>query len=127
MDGNEANENQEGNEPEQNSANKPTPEALTPEWQEAFQVVHGFDPSTNPEDAAKELLRENLVPAVQEVVNLAAYAKNERIRFEASKYVLERNLGKLADKLPIGDMWDTLFAEIVSNSANNKPPEEKGQ
>lgn len=86
------------------------PEFPTPE--DVSEVVNGFRPSENPEQAAKELLQQGLVPAVQQLVSLAQFGESERIRLQASQYVIERNLGKLADRQPLGDMWDELFKEL---------------
>jgi len=86
----------------------------TPTADEAFEVVHGYKPSESPEEMAKMILQENLIPSVNTLVHLAVYAESDRIRLEAARYVIERNLGKLTDRLPLGDMWEQLFKEIRS-------------
>lgn len=65
--------------------------------------------------AARQLLREGLVPAVKSIVHIAQHSSNDRTRADASKYVIERNLGKVADKLALGDHWDSLLGEIIKD------------
>ena len=91
-----------------NADHVPTPD-------EAYESVYGYKPSESPEEMAKQILQENLIPSVNTLVNLAAFAENDRIRFEAARYVIERNLGKLTDRLPLGDMWEQLFKEIKTS------------
>ena len=73
-----------------------------------------FGPSASEVDAARKIFREGLVPATQSIVHLAAFSKNDRIRLDASKYVVERNLGKVAEKLAMGDVWEKLFSDIAA-------------
>lgn len=51
----------------------------------------------NEKVAAQRIFRENLLMAVSSICHLASYSTNDRIRFDASKYVVERSLGQLRD------------------------------
>jgi hypothetical protein len=72
---------------------------------------------------AREMFREALIPAVKSIVDLATFDSNSKLRFEAAKYVVERNLGKVADKLQMGTMWDELFSEIEAHANQGQGPE----
>ena len=54
------------------------------------------------EGQAKSLFRENLLPAVLGIAQIAMHSGNEKLRFDAQKYIVERNLGRLGDVLPDG-------------------------
>lgn len=97
--------NLEGEEPEG------TPERI-PAEQELQEIV--FGPSSTEVEAARSLFREGLVPATQAIIHLAAYSNNDRTRLDAAKYVVERNLGKVTEKLALGDVWENLLSEITS-------------
>ena len=94
-----------------------------PTAEELGEIV--FGPSPSEIAAARRLLREALVPAVQSIIDLAAYGKAERIRLDAAKYITERNLGKVADKLSIGSDWIELLGEITTEvpGPSDKPKE----
>ena len=49
------------------------------------------------EELARRLFRENLPLAVISIGNLARNASNEKIRLDASQYIVERNLGRVQD------------------------------
>ena len=69
--------------------------------------------SMGEEDVAKRVLREGLVPAAVTVVHLAQFGNSERIKLEASKIVIERNMGKGGGEL--SDTWEKLFQELQKN------------
>lgn len=69
--------------------------------------------SDNPEDCAREIFKEGLVGAAGEIVHLSHHGDSERIRLEASKYVVERNLGKITGG-DASDTWDNLLRDITS-------------
>lgn len=46
---------------------------------------------------AERMLDENLTRAVLQLTKLALNASNERVRLDASKYIIERSLGRLQD------------------------------
>jgi hypothetical protein len=97
---------------EANTGSLPEPEPESPSVDDVFEAVHGYKPSESPEEAAKQMFLEGLVPATQTLVNLAINGNTEKVRLEASRYIVERNLGKLVERLPIGDMWEQLLKEI---------------
>jgi hypothetical protein len=47
--------------------------------------------------ATSRILREHSLLAAQSIVHLAAYSQNDRIRFEASKFVVDRVLAQSLD------------------------------
>ena len=49
------------------------------------------------EQMANRLFKENLPHAVIAISKLAMFASNEKIRLDASRYIVERNLGRLQD------------------------------
>lgn len=66
-------------------------------------------------DAAKRIFKQSLLPAVQSIVQIAQYSNNERLRYTAAQYVVERNIGRLQDTPPeMGDdPLDRLLASCV--------------
>ena len=83
-----------------------------PSDEELREVV--FGPSKSEIEAARRMFREGLIPAVQSIIDLAAYGKNESTRLSASRYIVERNLGKVADRLLTNDAWSELLGEITA-------------
>lgn len=92
-----------------------------PAEQELAEIV--FGPSSSELQAANQIFREGLVPAAQSIVHTAAYGSTERIKFEAAKYVVERNLGKVTEKLANKDQWQDLLADIKATSSGLGPEE----
>lgn len=82
----------------------------------ALTAEREFRPAESPAELAKRLFEEGLPMAVLSINHLSQHGRSERIRLEASKYVVERNLGPilpdvLSDK---GDnVWDALLANSV--------------
>ncbi|MEO7397049.1 MAG: hypothetical protein ABIW84_00640 [Ilumatobacteraceae bacterium] len=72
-------------------------------------------------DQAERLFRQNLVPAVQSIVNIALYSDKERLRLQAATYVVERNLGRLQDVVAeqARDPFKDLLAECIENFATD--------
>lgn len=66
---------------------------------------------------AERLFKENLPGSVLQLVKLATHAQSERVRLDASKYIVERNLGRLQDinpsaaKQPLEAFFDRLEDE----------------
>lgn len=56
-------------------------------------------PDETNEEAARRILRENSGTAVLSVIHLATHASTERTRLDASKYVIDRVLGKIGEDL----------------------------
>ena len=87
---------------------------------EVFEAVHGYKPSTSPEEMAKRQFLEALPGAVQQLINLSITGGAEKIRLDASRYIVERNLGRIAERLPIGDMWEQLLKELQTDAEKPK-------
>lgn len=49
------------------------------------------------EELATRLFKEALPIAVANIARVAEHAANDKTRFEAAKYIVERNLGRLQD------------------------------
>ena len=65
---------------------------------------------------AERLFKENLPQAVLNIVKLASHAQSDRVRLDASKYIVERNMGRLQDintvnKDPLEEFAKRLFEE----------------
>jgi len=81
--------------------------------EEAFEAVFGYKPSDSPEALSKELFKSNLLSATNTIVQLAAFGQNERIRFDAAKYIHESFNGKPgANPGAVGGAWDDFFKEL---------------
>jgi len=83
-----------------------------PTDEEMFAALHGYKPSESPEEAAKQILKDGLVSGAQTLVQLAENGSTERVRLEASKYVLEWNLGKPVGQSGLSDPWKELLGDI---------------
>ncbi len=59
---------------------------------EEVKVLHGGDLKV----AAATLLEEKAIQAVQAIAKLALHSSTDRVRLDASKYILERVLGPLS-------------------------------
>jgi len=97
-----------------NPEHVPEPDPQDAELEALRDIV--FGPSSSEAETARRMFAEGLVPAVESIVHLAAFSKNDRIRLDAAKYVTERNLGKVADKLGLGEVWTDLFNEITAKA-----------
>jgi hypothetical protein len=60
-------------------------------------------PDEDEETTARRLLRENVPTAVTALTHLMTHSQNERVRMDASKYVIDRVLGKIGDDAFGGD------------------------
>lgn len=78
------------------------------------QAIYGDETQ---EQTAQRLLRENLPIATAAIIHLALYSRNEKIRFDASKYVTERTLGPLSAAVQSGDTNELL--ELVREMTHN--------
>lgn len=64
--------------------------------------------------AARRIFVENAAIAAQSIVNIAIYSPSDRTRLEASRYVIERNLGRLGETTEdIDDPLTSLMASVV--------------
>jgi len=85
------------------------PNTPLPSDEELEAMVGELLEAGSPEEMAREVLKAGLVPAVQTIVNLSQTGHSERIKLDAAKYVVERNLGK---ETLGGDIWDALLKEF---------------
>jgi len=85
---------------------------LIPTDEEMFATLHGYKPSESPEEAAKQILKDGLVSAAQQLIHLAENGTTERVRLEAAKYTLEWNLGKPVGQSGLSDPWKELLGDI---------------
>jgi hypothetical protein len=63
------------------------------------------------------IFREALPQATQAIVHTALYSDNDKLRLEAARYVVERNLGGLAHVNPAtgtDNPWEALLGDVVS-------------
>jgi hypothetical protein len=51
--------------------------------------------------ASERIFSENAIPAALSIAHMAIHSGNERIRLEAAKYVVDRNLGRIGDADPL--------------------------
>lgn len=66
-------------------------------------------------DTAKRMFEENVIGATASLVHLALNSQNEKIRLDASKYIIERNLGSVNNPVSSGkgDPWDALLENVI--------------
>lgn len=83
-----------------------------PSDEELFATLHGYKPSESPEEAAKQILKDGLVSAAQQLIHLAENGTTERVRLESARYVLEWNLGKPVGQSGLSDPWKELLGDI---------------
>jgi hypothetical protein len=63
---------------------------------------------------AERILKENLPQITQSLVKLARSAQSESVRLNAAKYIVDRNLGRIAEPEPvIEDPLRTFMGEVV--------------
>jgi hypothetical protein len=79
-----------------------------------------FGPSASEAAAAREIFKEGLVPAATQLVHLSQHSKNDKLRADCAKYVVERNLGKVAEKMANGDIWTDLLSDITVGKSDSK-------
>ena len=83
-----------------------------PSDDEVYEALHGYKPSESPEEAAKQILKDGLVSAAQQLIHLAENGTTERVRLESARYVLEWNLGKPVGQSGLSDPWKELLGDI---------------
>jgi hypothetical protein len=81
-------------------------------------------------ELARQELIENAPFAAAQITQLARFASNERVRLDASKYVLERTLGPAGQKIegakgPLQQMMDDLFSEAEEFANTGAEDEQK--
>jgi len=83
-------------------------------------MERAVNPSESVEEMSRRLFHENLPTAVASIVHVAIHSPNEKTRLEASKYVVERVLGKIGtETLDEGKSpWEELLANVVTNGVD---------
>jgi hypothetical protein len=69
-------------------------------------------------EAATRVFQDHLVLATQSICHMALYGENERLRLDAAKYVVDRNLGRIGEANPLTrgkDPLEELLAGIIDN------------
>jgi hypothetical protein len=75
------------------------------------KAVYGEDEAR----VAEELFRQGLPMAAMTIIHASKHSNNERLRVDAAKYVVERNLGAIKDANPLqGRREDPLMALVQS-------------
>jgi hypothetical protein len=64
---------------------------------EGLALEEQTHPGESEESRARRLFRENSPAAALSITHMAMHGSNERIRLDASKYVIERVLGRVGD------------------------------
>lgn len=90
----------------------------------AERQVH---PEETEEDTARRLLKENVDRAVLGIVHISQHGSNEKMRFDASKYIVERVLGKAGEEAtteqnPIEEFLNKIEAAANSGSSSSSSP-----
>jgi hypothetical protein len=87
-------------------------ESWVPDESLAFLVTEAeLHPEETPVERAKRLMTENVDSAAATMIWIARNSPSERNRAEASKYIMERVLGKAGDAPATGTL-DDLFARL---------------
>lgn len=96
------------------------------ELQSLLNLEAQLHPEEDEEAYARRRFRENLGFAVNSVCQIATTSTNERLRLDAAKYVIERNIGKIDVLGDIGRDDDPLkkfMSSIVSEYSSSIPIE----
>ncbi len=89
-------------------------DALKSLLEEADIIGSPVEPAP-PEVLARQIFRDNLPLAAASIVHLSQFGNNERIRLQASQYVVDRVLGKSEAVAGVGevDPWKVLIADAL--------------
>ncbi len=79
------------------------------DFEQALKGEKELHPDEDPETTARRLLRENVGGAVMQIARAATHGATDRIRLEASKYIVERVLGRVGD-----DSFDGIKSPVES-------------
>jgi len=68
---------------------------------------------------SERIFAENAIPAALAITHMAVFSDNERIRLEAAKYVVDRNLGRIGDTDPLKNVGnDPLYKFLQGVTVN---------
>lgn len=70
---------------------------IDPEALAAFNLEANLFPNETEEVTARRLMRENLVGVTQRIISIAMNSTSDRTALDASKYLMERVLGKVGE------------------------------
>lgn len=88
-----------------------------------------INPDESEEQLTRRLFKENSASAALQIIHVSHHGTNERTRLDASKYIVERVLGKIGDdkfegeKNPLEALMEGVLeqAEAFANSPYNHP------
>jgi len=66
--------------------------------------------------ATERIFKENAIVAAKSIVHLAVACTNERLRLDAAKYVVDRNLGRIGDTDPLQKQENDPFAKFLASA-----------
>lgn len=83
-----------------------------------LRMERALDSADTPQVTARRLFEENLPVAVMAICHMATYSDSEVIRFNASKYVVERTMGP-AERVMAQDgkhAWDEIYDKVLEEA-----------
>jgi hypothetical protein len=85
------------------------------EAMQALQMEQAVNAHEDEVELTTRIFKENLPIAAQSVVHMAVHSTSERIRLDAARYVVERNLGKVTEIGAAEDpkSWEKLLADVI--------------
>ncbi len=102
-----------------NSERKMSHEWVPDDALNSLAMEQSVRPEETPEAITRRLMRENASVAALSIIHLSKHASTERMRLDASKYVLDRVLGRIGDDLSESNDPLALFLEGVEEYANS--------
>lgn len=101
----------------------------------ALTSERSLSPDETEEQLTRRLFRENAANAALGIIHIAVHGTNERTRLDASKYVVERVLGKVGDdaydaeKSPLEALMEGVLqqAEAFTTAAAAVPNTKEGE
>jgi hypothetical protein len=85
---------------------------------EIDREVHGDEEATA---RAERIFQESLEVSVAAICHIASYSENERLRLDAAKYVVERNLGRIGEAAPLAPRSEDPLEALVRASQGQVP------
>lgn len=81
-------------------------------------MERALNSTDSPQVLARRLFEENLPLSVMSICHIAAYGESEAMRFNASRYVVERTMGP-AERASAPDgrhAWDDIYEKVVNEA-----------
>jgi len=104
-----------------NQPNKPSKDWDSDEALSNLTMERAVHPTESEEDLARRVFLESLPIAALTIAHAAQHSGNERIRLDAAKYIVERNLGKIGDDPDAGGALERLMKELANNDSKPQP------